>query len=292
VFDDPILEAFIRLDEFTQSNRAISIGVPFVPMCFDMFFELCKFPTAVIRLHSRRSCGHYFHRQCAHYLLQSNKGSHHPAACPDCGVAFSEVKDMPDVMTEPRDWFAVCDVDFGGELDAYEVVEALGCMLPVNRHRLEKHVRAHWHEWDPDGDGTITLSEFIQPDKGLKDWIVKHMSMLREGPQPPVASIPSIDRNPREWFHYWDRDGSGTLEKDEVCRALIRTFCRDDNGLPSLIAAHDMRDIAISMWSALGYSPFDAVSFEEFVGPYGLLDQFLQNQTHMTYFGMDCELVA
>ena len=38
-------------------------------------------------------------------------------------VSFSEVKMMPDLMKDPRDWFAVCDVDFGGELDPYEVAE-------------------------------------------------------------------------------------------------------------------------------------------------------------------------
>jgi len=254
------------------------------PVCY---FELFKFPTGVIRLHSRRCCGHYFHKDCAQYLLKAMKGSGRAANCPVCGVTFSEVKAMPDLITDPREWFAVCDVDFGGELDAYEVVEALGCMLPVNRHRLEKHVRAHWHEWDPDGDGTITLYEFIMPQRGLKDWIIKHMSMLRADAVAKPQCCPSIDRNPREWFHYWDRDGSGTLEKDEVCRALIRTFCRDENGLPKLIAAHDMRDIAVSLWSALGFSPFDSVSFEEFVGPYGLLDQFLQNQTQTNFFGMD-----
>lgn len=259
------------------------------PVCY---FELFKFPAGVIRLHSRRCCGHYFHKECAHYLLRAMKGSGRPATCPLCGVSFSEVKTMPDLAKDPRDWFAVCDVDFGGELDAYEVVEALGTVLPVNRHKLEKNVKAHWHEWDPDGDGTITLQEFIMPGRGLKDWIMSHLGMLKADSAPKPNTVPSIDRNPREWFHYWDRDGSGTLEKDEVARALIRSFCRDDNGNPHLPAAHDMREIANSLWATCGYSPFDAVSFEDFVRPFGLLDQFLHNQTHCAYFGLDCELIA
>lgn len=258
------------------------------PVCY---FELYKFPAGVIRLHSRRCCGHYFHKDCAHYLLRAMKGSGRSAVCPLCGVSFSEVKLMPDLAKDPRDWFAVCDVDFGGELDAYEVVEALGCVLPVNRHKLEKNVKAHWHEWDPDGDGTITLQEFIQPVRGLKDWILANLNLLAakkfEGGQ-----VPSIDRNPREWFHYWDRDGSGTLEKDEVVRALIRTFCRDENGHPHLPSAHDMREVAATLWEAMGYSPFDCVNFEEFVRPFGLMDQFLHNQTHTAFFGVDAERVA
>jgi Ca2+-binding EF-hand superfamily protein len=259
------------------------------PVCY---FELHKFPAGVIRLHSRRCCGHYFHKDCAQYLLRAMKGSGRSAVCPLCGVSFSEVKNMPDLAKDPRDWFAVCDLDFGGELDAFEVIEALGTVLPVNRHKLEKNVKAHWHEWDPDGDGTITLQEFITPVRGLKDWIIAHLGMLRQDEAPKSASVPSIDRNPREWFHYWDRDGSGTLEKDEVVRALIRTFCRDENGNPHLAAAHDMLEIAASLWSSLGHGPFDTVTFDEFVRPYGLLDQFIHNQTHAAYFGMDAELIA
>jgi len=259
------------------------------PVCY---FELFKFPSGVIRQYSRRCCGHYFHKDCAQYLLRATQGSGQAASCPLCGVSFCEVKAMPDLARDPRDWFAVCDVDFGGELDIYEVVEALGCVLPVNRHKLEKNVKAHWHEWDPDGDGTITLQEFITPQRGLKDWIVSHLSLLISDEAQKPNMVPSIDRNPREWFHYWDRDGSGGLEKDEVIRALIRTFCRDENGRPHLPAAHDMREIAECLWLSLNYKPFDAVSFEEFVRPYGLMDQFLHNQTHCAYFGLDCEMIA
>merc|ERR550537_823022 len=148
---------------------------------------------------------------------------------------------MPDLALEPREWFATVDVDFGGELDFHEVVEAVGCVLPANRHKLEKAVKARWHEWDPDGDGTISLKEFIRPNVGLRDWILHHLGLFKSEVVALPSMIPSLDRNPREWFHYWDRDGNGTLEKDEVVRALIRTFCMNDNGKPSLKASHDMR---------------------------------------------------
>lgn len=259
------------------------------PVCY---FELCKFQAGVIRQYSRRCCGHYFHKDCAQHLLKAKAGSGEMATCPLCGVAFSEVKEMPDLAHDPRDWFAVCDVDFGGELDSHEVIEALGCVLPVSRHKLEKNVKAHWHEWDPDGDGTITLQEFILPQRGLKDWALSHLQVLRNVKEEKGRAVPSIDRNPREWFHYWDRDSSGTLEKDEVVRALIRTFCRDDNGNPHLPSAHDMREVIESLWLTLGYRPFDAVTFEEYVRPYGLLDQFLHNQSSCKFFGMDVELTA
>jgi hypothetical protein len=257
------------------------------PVCF---FELYMFPTGVIRANSRRSCSHYFHRECAHYLLQSMKGTGRASACPLCGAEFAEVKMMPDLAKDPRDWFATVDVDFGGSLDAYEVIEALGTVLPVNRHKLEKNVKAHWHEWDPDRSGTIELNEFVQPGIGLRDWILNNLQLLREEKSPNIA--PQLDKNPRQWFMYWDRDKNGSLDKDEVIRAFLRTFCRDENGGPDLKSALDMREVASSLWNTLNYGSFDQLTFEEFVKPYGLMDQFMHNQTQCLYFGLDTELIA
>lgn len=258
------------------------------PVCY---FELYRFPAGVIRSHSRRSCSHYFHRDCAHYLLQSVKGTGRSSTCPLCGAEFAEVKLMPDITTQPREWFACVDVDFGGCLDAYEVIEALGTVLPVNRHKLEKNVKAHWHEWDPDGDGSIDLKEFVAPGRGLRDWILSNTSLFREEIL-PQSLVPSLDKNPRQWFLYWDRNDNGTLEKDEVIRAFLRSFCRDENGNPDLLSALDMREVASSLWTTMNYGAFDQVTFEEFVKPYGLMDQFMHNHTQCLYFGLDTELIA
>mmetsp|Transcript_5693 Transcript_5693/g.8941 ORF Transcript_5693/g.8941 Transcript_5693/m.8941 type:complete len:489 (+) Transcript_5693:104-1570(+) len=258
------------------------------PVCY---FELYMFPAAVIRSHSRRSCNHYFHRECAHYLLKSMKGSGRASTCPLCGAEFAEVKCMPDLATEPREWFACVDVDFSGSLDAFEVIEAFGTVLPVNRQKLEKNVKAHWHEWDPDGDGTIDLREFVQPGRGLRDWILSNLSLFL-AEKMPDAMVPTLDKNPRQWFLYWDRNGNATLEKDEVIRAFLRTFCRDENGNPNLLGALDMREVATSLWSTMNYGAFDHVTFEEFVKPYGLMDQFMHNHIQCLYFGHDAELIA
>jgi len=254
------------------------------PVCF---FELYKYPSGVIRLHSRRSCCHYMHYECAQYLLKSAKGSSKHGICPLCGADFAEVKPMPSLASEPREWFSTVDLDYGGELDQVEVIEALGCVLPLDRHKLDKHVKAHWHEWDPDGDGTITLHEFCLPQRGLRDWIMGNVTLLKADHPPLPIDVPVLDMQPREWFQFWDRNANGTLERDELVRALIRTFCTNENGQTSLPQAHDMREVAMGLWVAVGHEPFDMVTFEEFIKPYGLMDQFLHNQTHCAYFGMD-----
>jgi Ca2+-binding EF-hand superfamily protein len=200
------------------------------------------------------------------------------------------------LVTDPRGWFACCDIDFGGELSQYEVVEALGATLLCKRNRLEKHIRSHWSDWDPDGDGSITLSEFVRPGKGLRDWIIKHRSMLlsaemEQGANAFLNKIPALDRHPRHWFQFWDKDASGTLEREELVRSLIRTFCVDERGKPLIYAAHDMRESALVLWKSCGYKPFDNIAFDEFVKPYGLMDQFLHNQSNLLWFGDDDELL-
>ena len=37
-------------------------------------------------------------------------------------------------------------------------------------------------------------------------------------------AIPSIEADKGAWYDYWDEDRSGTLEKEEVVRALLKTL--------------------------------------------------------------------
>ena len=75
--------------------------------------------------------------------------------CLISGATFTEIKKVPDVFKEPKAWFQVVDADMGGNLDKNEVEEALGAILPIEREKLKRAIASHWHEWDPDDDGTI-----------------------------------------------------------------------------------------------------------------------------------------
>eukprot|EP00403_Amphidinium_massartii_P021481 CAMPEP_0178389748 /NCGR_PEP_ID=MMETSP0689_2-20121128/10286_1 /TAXON_ID=160604 /ORGANISM="Amphidinium massartii, Strain CS-259" /LENGTH=467 /DNA_ID=CAMNT_0020010227 /DNA_START=56 /DNA_END=1456 /DNA_ORIENTATION=- len=256
------------------------------PVCY---FDLWRIPGGVIRHHSRRSCSHYFHLPCAKYLLKRSKREGKLAGCPVCHSVFSEVQPLPDLAVDRRSWFSVCDSDLSGELEQLEVVEALGAVLPVSRDKLERRLKANWSKWDPDGDGRISMTEFLRQGKGLCDWILIHQETLRKNIE--KEEPPNLDQNPRAWFNYWDKDCSASLEREEVVRALLRSFCGTSRGDPILKWAHDMREAAMAVWQGLGYKAFDSVDFEEFSRPYGLMDQFLHNQMQTMYFGQD-EVVA
>lgn len=39
-----------------------------------------------------------------------------------------------------------------------------------------------------------------------------------------MSHIPNVKSNPSAWFNYFDRNRRGTLDKQEVCDALVETF--------------------------------------------------------------------
>ncbi|CAD7956889.1 unnamed protein product [Amoebophrya sp. A25] len=257
--------------------------------CGVCYFELWKTKAAAMRRYTRRVCEHYVHYECATHLLDEARTEHgrSEAECPVCGARFNEVKEVPDILKDPRAWFQIVDADYGGELNRAEVLNGLGTTLPIAREKLENAIENHWHEWDPDGSGTITAREFMLSGVGLKDYIIRHIKDLEAKGMgaAALADIPDLDTHPYEWFEYWDADGSGTLEQHELVRAFIRTFCVTNWGEPILRRAFDMRKLAVVVWNELGFHPLDSIDFETFLEPDGLADTFIHNQIHLNAFG-------
>jgi hypothetical protein len=103
------------------------------------------------------------------------------------------------------------------------------------------------------------------------------------------AEIPDLANAPLQWFEYWDKDGSGTLERDELIRAMVKTFCVTSWGQPIFAQGRNMKEIAIFVWKELDYRDYDLVRFEEFAKPYGLGDQIYHNFINGMFFGEDEE---
>ena len=253
------------------------------PLCF---FELHLFPVAILRFQSKRSCEHYLHSVCANGFKTRQETRNHKVACPVCFKSFTEVKTLPSLLEDPRMWFQLCDADLTGSLDKKEVLEGLVSVLPVERTRLEKAIDENWSAWDPDGDGVIALAEFTHPRTGLKSFLVLNYNVFRkEDTAQESKNIPPLDSNPKEWFDFWDYNRNGTLERIELARALIKTFCVTTWGDPVIKRALDISELALSLWDTLGYKPREKISFPEFMKPFGLADQVIHNNIHGQFFG-------
>ena len=79
-------------------------------------------------------------------------------------------------------------------------------------------------------------------------------------------------------FEYFDEDRSGTLEKGEVIRALIKTF-----GLSSdLRKVEEMRSVVGAVWSMFDPDASDSIDRSEFIAPDGLADTIVATANHMS----------
>lgn len=265
-----------------KARGVISHSYKECPLCF---FELHLFPVAILRFQTKRSCPHYLHSVCANALKTRLESRNNLIGCPVCFKVFTEVKTLPDLLSDPRMWFQLCDADLTGSLDKDEVLEGLISVIPVERSRLEKAINENWSTWDPDGDGVIGMAEFVHPKTGLKSFLMSNYNILKKEEHIDHSQIPPLDSQPKEWFDYWDYNKNGTLERIELMRALVKTFCVTAWGDPVVRRSLDISELALNLWDTLGYKPRDKLSFEEFMRPYGLADQVIHNNVHGQFFG-------
>jgi len=88
--------------------------------------------------------------------------------------------------------------------------------------------------------------------------------------------VPSIVNDPTAWFAFWDFDDSGALDKEEVVRALIKTFKlgRDD-----VRKAQDMRAVVNATWGLFDPDGSGSVDRREFLMRDGLAETIVASAT-------------
>ena len=180
--------------------------------------KLCSAPCCFLVANGRRVCRHPFHMTCIDRPASVFAGGR--KCCSLCRLEFSSVVSLPSPVTNPRGFFECLDADRNGSLSREEVIDGLKATLDLDWRRIEQSVTQLWSTWDQDHGGTVSFAEFSAPQTGLLAFV------LRTYPRPTGArgEPPDIARAPREWFAFWDEDGSGALSKSEIVRALVKTF--------------------------------------------------------------------
>lgn len=141
-------------------------------------------------------------------------------SCPSHGLALyvQYLEIVPMLSADPKAWFEFMDADQSGFLSYEEIVEGLKSQMHLDWHRIEADVDRLFQQWDSNRDGKISYAEFSHPQTGVIKYLASNYSAR---PRPPP---PDIRRYKEAWFDYWDEDRSGHLDKDEVSRALVKTF--------------------------------------------------------------------
>merc|ERR550514_2335173 len=114
----------------------------------------------------------------------------------------------------------------------------------------------------------ISKAEFLDPDRGL----LAHIR--REFYQDPAAraseAIPDIREDKNKWFEHFDYDGNGTLEQDEIVRALIKTFKLSDDR-----TAEQIGSVVAAVWPIFDTDGSGEIDKREFACSDGLADSII-----------------
>ena len=168
------------------------------------------------------------------------------------------------MSTDPSGWFTVIDTSNNGELSLKEIIEGLKISVNLDWRRIELDSARLFSRWDTDGNGEVSYEEFIE---NVFPYLQRHYPGAYLAPVSP----PDISQHPQTWFEYWDEDGSMSLEKGEIVRALIKTF-RLTNG-PDL--ARNIADTLDSIWCIFDTDGSGSIEMDEFLTPDGLCDSIL-----------------
>eukprot|EP01065_Artemidia_motanka_P044808 TRINITY_DN6438_c0_g1_i4.p1 TRINITY_DN6438_c0_g1~~TRINITY_DN6438_c0_g1_i4.p1 ORF type:complete len:310 (+),score=32.11 TRINITY_DN6438_c0_g1_i4:55-930(+) len=232
------------------------------PICFE---PLCKDTVGVfLDAQGRRVSPHFYRFSAAQSWFKDNQ------SCPMTRAAVSSVAAVPRLREDPRSWFQLCDIDGDGKLSRKEVVEALKAQLDLDVEQLNKFASddAAWRSWDTDGSGWITLDEITDPSRGLLKFITDRFG----GPSGRGKAIPDIRQDRESWYRYWDQDGNGSLQREEVTRALVKTFGLGEN----VYKLQSVSDALNAVWPIFDPDGSGSVEKKEFLNPEeGLADTII-----------------
>ena len=213
----------------------------------------------------QRVCRHFLHKECIDRMVTETRLH----TCPLCRGNFSVVKQVPDFDTDPRGWFSCVDFDQNGRLSKVEVLDVLGVLLKVDQRALEQNISTLWKNWDPDHSGDLDFEEFCGKG-GLLQYVRQNFAKAQGRPPPPL-SLASRE----EFFTYWDEDGNGTLEKEEIIRAVVKTLNLDQSKIRAI------REYLTGIWTVIDPDGSGEVDMGEFTQRDGLGEMLIAYSEHI-----------
>lgn len=196
------------------------------------------------------------------------------SSCPECRQEYDSIKLLPDLKANNiQEWFQAVDLDGDGRLSKIEVLQVLKAQLRLDWKALERHIDDLWATWDQDGSGDLAFEELIAPN-GLVHYVtgvqVAQSYVARKQQEAPALS------DVQNWFNFWDEDYNGSLDKQEVQRALIKTFHLETD--VDRIGA--MRETLSASWRVYDIHGTGDIDIHEFTMPGGLGETLALSMHH------------
>merc|ERR1711862_111403 len=101
---------------------------------------------------------------------------------------------------------------------------------------------------------------------GIMAFVMEHYQ-----PRGQRGGVPDLRTDRAAWYQYWDEDGNGSLQKEEVVRALIKTFGIGNN----LARQQNMRGALDAVWCIFDEDGSGSIEQGEFLMQDGLADTIL-----------------
>eukprot|EP00922_Rhytidocystis_sp_ex-Travisia-forbesii_P034839 GHVS01051756.1.p1 GENE.GHVS01051756.1~~GHVS01051756.1.p1 ORF type:complete len:119 (+),score=27.39 GHVS01051756.1:189-545(+) len=111
----------------------------------------------------------------------------------------------------------------------------------------------------------------VRPDDGLLAYVREHIPPRRSSSA--GISPPSLQQDKMKWFHYWDDDNNGSLDMEEVLRALVKTMCPT----VTIEKVCEMRALLLALWDDFDPDKSCSIDSDEFCRVDGLADTVLAN---------------
>jgi len=226
--------------------------------------NLAQGSVSVLTMGQSRVCRHFFHTKCVESLRHFGHNS-----CPICRVAFNGSVQVPDIFSNPSEWFKFVDVEKCGTLTLPQILDVFRASLHVDYRQLEALLPALYSQWDRDKDGRLSYNEVMTPKTGLLAYARRFRPR-----QIDYSDMPDINLDKRGWFFYWDEDGNGQLNQKEVIRALTKTFKSKRFPRRDLVR---LRNIVRVLWREFDPDGSGEIDIKEFSRTNGFYDTILVN---------------
>lgn len=229
--------------------------------CAVCFEPLCEAPCGVLQRNGRRVCRHLIHQHCAEAMQCAGRFQ-----CPECRAPFEAVSPLPKLGTDNiQAWFRYVDVDGDGRLSKMEVLQVLKAQYRLDWRSLDQHIDRLWATWDQDGSGNLAFDELTAPN-GLVHYVTGSQVACAFAPmETSTQQVPPLC-NSAAWFKFWDDDNNGSLDIQEVQRALLKTFQLGKN-VQSVAVMQETLEV---VWPIFDPDGSGSIDFEEYTMPGGL----------------------
>lgn len=186
-------------------------------------------------------------------------------ACPECREPYEAITALPSLESSSiLEWFHAVDSDGDGRLSKAEVLQVLKAQYRLDWRALESHIDSLWLQWDQDGSGDLAFHE-LTADEGLVHYVTGNDVGCSFAVPQLEHKVPPLS-DTAAWFTFWDEDGNGSLDRQEVQRALIKTF----NLGHDLQQINAMQETLAATWNIFDTDRSGEIDFEEFVAHDGL----------------------